>query len=205
MLPIHWLYYFGKVWMIKQLVGKLSFFNHSNFHWIFHLFPFHFPITVQQSSHYFDFILWKIYWDVRYIQSYKVDRSCKSRYQNLGNFTSRILRSVNRVVWDFMDCTETHQKELKPSTTSSGFLFCPPCPPPPLHPFPPITYFFSFHLAWPLGQAESWYWCVCLSACICLCLCVSVCPPPHMVLDQAKKPKIKKSGQNLVHCCYLVY
>ena len=31
----------------------------------------------------------------------------------------------------------------------------------------------SVHSAWPLGLAESWYWCVCL--CVCLSVCLSVC------------------------------
>ena len=36
------------------------------------------------------------------------------------------------------------------------------------------------------------------------CLCSSLLWG-RGALDQAKNPKIKKSGQNLVHCCYLVY
>ena len=35
--------------------------------------------------------------------------------------------------------------------------------------------FLSFHSAWPLSQAESWYWCVCFF--VCVCACRSVCPP----------------------------
>ena len=30
-----------------------------------------------------------------------------------------------------------------------------------------------FHPARPLGQAESWYWCICLSVCVCLYICPS--------------------------------
>ena len=36
-----------------------------------------------------------------------------------------------------------------------------------------------FHSAQPLGQAESWYWCVCLYVCLFVCVCVFVGPPTH--------------------------
>ena len=34
---------------------------------------------------------------------------------------------------------------------------------------------------------------------------VSLGKAETVLVDQAKNPKFQKSGQNLVHCCYLVY
>ena len=48
-------------------------------------------------------------------------------------------------------------------------------------PVPKVT-FERFSLspqARPLGQAESWYWCVCLSVCLFVCVCVFVGHPTH--------------------------